>query len=256
MKIKYNSIFVSDLHLGAGESQADIFVEFLKQHDCVNLYMVGDIIDGWKLRRRWHWPQSHNNALRQVLTKAKRGTNVVYITGNHDEFLRDWIVDHGSIGDIQIVNQVIYHDLKNRSWLVTHGDMFDQVTRHHRWISLLGDRLYTLLLLSNKWVHKFRDILGLPIWSLSQYVKSRTKQAVNFIYNFEDHLSMHAQKQGCQGVICGHIHSSTIKQIQSINYINTGDFCETCSAVAETTTGEWHLLMRDQNGKWEVINSL
>jgi len=256
MKTKYHSIFVSDLHLGAGESQADAFASFMKQFDCDNLYMVGDMIDGWKMRRRWYWPQSHSNALRRVLTKAKRGCRIVYVTGNHDEFLRDLFVEHGRFGDIEIVNEIIYTDVKNRRWLVTHGDMFDQVTRHYRWISLLGDRLYTMLLWSNRLLHVVRNRLGLSHWSLSQYIKSNTKQALNFIYKFEEHLVAHAEKQSAQGVICGHIHTPAMKMIGNLHYINTGDFCETCSAVAETPDGQWHLLMLDADGNWFVQDML
>ena len=256
MTTKYHSIFVSDLHLGAGESQADTFASFMKQFECDNLYMVGDMIDGWKMRRRWYWPQSHSNALRRVLTKAKRGTNIVYITGNHDEFLRDLFVEHGRFGDIDIVNELIYTDVKHRRWLVTHGDMFDQVTRHHRWISLMGDRLYTMLLWSNRLLHVVRSRMGMSHWSLSQYIKSNTKHALNFIYKFEEHLAAHAEKQSAHGVICGHIHTPAMKMIGNLHYINTGDFCETCSAVAETTDGQWHLLMLDADGNWFVQDTL
>lgn len=256
MKPSYRSIFVSDLHLGAGESQAEVFADFLKTHDCDNLYMVGDMIDGWKLNRRWFWPQAHSNALRKVLTKANRGCQVVYITGNHDEFLRSFLPDFSYFGAVQIVNQTIYKDLHGRTWFVTHGDMFDAVTRHWKWISKLGDRLYSVLLAANTALAYMRRLFGLGYWSLSQYAKQNTKQAVSFIAKFEEHLARHAHSQGCHGVICGHIHTPAIKTIQDVFYLNTGDFCETCSAIVETHNGSWQLLKLQTNNTWKVIQEL
>ena len=256
MKHSYRTIFVSDLHLGAGESQAQVFADFLKNHDCDNLYMVGDMIDGWKLQKRWYWPQAHSNALRKVLTKANRGCRVVYIIGNHDEFIRSFLPDFDSFGAIEIVNHTRYQDLQGRQWFVTHGDMFDAVTRHWKWISKVGDRLYSVLLELNRMLDGARRLFGLGYWSLSQYAKQNTKQAVSFIAKFEEHLARHAHSQGCQGIICGHIHTPAIKKISDVMYMNTGDFCETCSALVETHEGVWQLLQLQSDNQWKVIQQL
>lgn len=252
---KYKSIWISDLHLGTKGCKAELLCKFLKENQCENLFLVGDIIDGWKLSRSWYWPQEHSNVIRKILTKAKRGTKVTYIIGNHDEFFRTWLDHDLTIGNITIKNSENYIDGNGRLWLITHGDMFDQVTRHWRWVSVLGDRAYNFLIASNYFVHKFRSFFGLGYWSLSKYIKTRTKQAVNFIYKFEEHLAKHAKDSNAYGVICGHIHSPTIKTINDVVYINTGDWVETCSAVVETIDGEFKLLVLSQLDKLEETDS-
>jgi UDP-2,3-diacylglucosamine pyrophosphatase LpxH len=248
----YRTIFISDIHLGTTGCKADNLCKFLKENQCDNLFLVGDIIDGWKLSRGWAWPQSHSNVIRAILTKSKRGSNITYIVGNHDEFLRSWISMGINLGNIEIQNEVIYDDLKGRKWLITHGDLFDQVTRHWKFVSVLGDHAYTFLLMCNGWLHIVRERLGLGYWSLSQYMKSKTKQALNFIYKFEECLANHAKKLNMHGVICGHIHTPTIKMVNDIIYANDGDWVETCSALVETDTGEFHLLILSSDGTMEV----
>lgn len=251
--IKYKSIFISDIHLGAVGCKAEQLSKFLKDNQCENLFLVGDIIDGWKLSRGWNWPQEHSDVVRRILTKAKRGTHITYIIGNHDEFLRSWLSLNLNLGNITITNEIVYNDVKDRDWLITHGDLFDQVTRHWRFVSVLGDRAYNMLLSLNGWLHFIRGKLGLGYWSLSKYIKHRTKEALNFIYKFEEHLSNHAKKHNMHGVICGHIHTPTIKIINDIVYINDGDWVETCSAVVETIDGEFQLLLLSSSGQMEII---
>jgi UDP-2,3-diacylglucosamine pyrophosphatase LpxH len=249
----YKTIWISDIHLGSKGCKADQLCEFLKKNNCETLYLVGDIVDGWRLTRNWYWPQSHSNVLRRILTKAKRGTKVIYITGNHDEFFRPWLKHNLMFGNIQIQNQTTHVDAQGREWIVTHGDMFDKVTRNWRWLSMWGDSAYHALLMSNGMVNKVRSWFGYGYWSLSKWLKSHTKQAVGFIYKFEEHLAQHAQRLGAHGVICGHIHTPALKEIDGIMYINDGDWVETCSALVETHEGEFQLLLLDTSGNMTVI---
>ena len=252
----YKSIWISDIHLGTKGCKADQLCSFLKETQCEHLFLVGDIIDGWRLSKKWYWPQEHSNVVRKILTKAKRGTKVIYITGNHDEFLRPWVKHILNTGNIQIVNNYKYIDLKNRQWLIVHGDMFDQVTRHWRWVSILGDNAYIFLLSLNGILTKIRSKLGLGYWSLSKFIKSKTKQALNFIYKFEESIVSHAKTQNVFGVICGHIHTPTIKTINNIIYINDGDWVESCSALVETLDGEFKLLLLDSSGIMKEVATL
>lgn len=252
----YRSVWISDIHLGTRGCKADHLCNFLKSTRCDNLFLIGDIVDGWRLSKQWYWPQEHSNVVRRILTKAKRGTKVIYITGNHDEFLRSWFNSSIDVGNIHIANEYSYLDVKGRNWLIVHGDLFDQVTRHWRWLSILGDNAYNFLLYINRWTSILRARLGLGYWSLSSFLKNKTKQAVNFIYRFEEHLTIHAQQQGYQGVICGHIHTPTIKTIQSTIYINDGDWVESCSALVEDFNGDFILLSLDINGEMSEIARL
>lgn len=249
----YRTIWISDIHLGSKGCKADQLCEFLKNNNCETLYLVGDIVDGWRLTRNWYWPQSHSNVLRRILTKAKRGTQIVYVVGNHDEFLRPWLKHGLQMGNMKVTNQATYTDVHGRTWLITHGDLFDQVTRHWRWVSVLGDQAYNLLLMSNGVIHRIRSSLGLGYWSLSKFIKAHTKQAVNFIYKFEEHLTRYARDSGAHGIICGHIHTPCIKQMNHIYYMNDGDWVESCSALVETHEGEFQLLQLDTSGNMIVI---
>lgn len=249
----YRSIWISDIHLGTRGCKAKLLCDFLKSSHCENLFLVGDIIDGWRLRKNWYWTQEHSNVIRRILTKAKRGTQIIYITGNHDEFLRTWIKQIVYIGNLQIVNNYSYTDLKGRKWLVTHGDLFDQITRHHKWLSIIGDNAYNFLLICNSLLAKIRNKFGLGYWSFSSFIKSQTKQAIDFIYRFEIHLANYAKTKNFIGVICGHIHTPVIKIINDVFYINDGDWVESCSAVVETYDGEFKLLQIDTNGNMKEI---
>lgn len=239
---KYRSVFISDVHLGSRACQADPLCEFLKYHTCDTLYLVGDILDLWKLKRNVYWPQSHSNVIRRILTAAKRNTQVKYVLGNHDEDLRDWFGDlHQVMGNMEIANQFDHTCVHGQTLLVTHGDLFDGVIRHHKWLSLFGDRLYTGALWLNAKINKVRAWRGKDYWSFSNFAKTHTKQAVAFITKFEECLISHAQSQDYQGVICGHIHTPCVKSDKNFVYMNTGDWCETMSAILETHDGEFQL---------------
>jgi len=255
MTTKYKSVFISDIHLGSNGCRANDLCNFLKSIECENLYLVGDIIDGWKLKRNWYWPQEHSNIIRKLLTKAKRGTKITYITGNHDEFLREWIGNELNIGDITIVNQCTYTSISGEKYLIIHGDIFDAVTTNYKWVSLLGDIAYESLLRANIYLNAIRQKCGFGFWSLSKYIKNQAKQAVNFIFSFENHLSHHAKINGYDGAIVGHIHHSEIKIIDGIKYMNCGDWVESCTALVETYDGEFQILELGMNGEMHVAKT-
>jgi len=235
----YKSIFISDLHLGTHGCQADALCAFLKTHTCDNLFLVGDILDGWRLQKRWYFPQSHANVLRRILTAAKRGTNVVYITGNHDEFLRPLIPYDISFGDIEITNRYDYHAVNGKKYLVVHGDMFDKIMLDKKWLMHIGDTLYDLMIKMNIMFNRIRAWFGMDYWSLSKWLKHNTKQALNFIYKFEEFVADYCKRKGYDGVICGHIHTATIKNINGIEYMNDGDWVESATALLEDEEGNF-----------------
>lgn len=238
----YRSIFISDLHLGSTGAQADRVNAFLKAHSCDQLYLVGDIIDGWKLRKKIYWPASHNAVIRQIINKQKHGATVKYIIGNHDEFLRDWLDVKVEVEAIGITNECVHTGINGKKYLVTHGDLFDGVHRMAKWISYLGDNAYSVLLFINKYYNVVRTLFGYHYWSLSAYLKSNVKGAVNFIFDFEKTLALYCHAQGYDGVICGHIHTPAIKTINDIEYLNSGDWVESCTALVENTDGTWEII--------------
>jgi len=249
---KYRSIWISDLHLGTNGCKADDLCKFLKQHECEHLYLVGDIVDGWKLNRGWYWPQSHSNVVRRLLTKAKRSTNITYITGNHDEFLRDWTRFGLYLGNVKIVNEAEHIGVDGKRYLVTHGDMFDAVTRNYKWVSLLGDLAYELLIKANSVLNKTCKWFGYGYWSFSRYIKVNVKQATSFIFKFEKHLAEYAAKGQYHGVFCGHIHMPEIRKIDNIVYLNDGCWVENCSAIVENFDGTFELLIQGTDGEMYV----
>lgn len=238
----FKSIFISDIHLGTRGCKAELLCDFLKNNTCDNLFLVGDIIDGWRLRKRWLFPQSHANVLRRILTAAKRDTNVFYILGNHDEALRRYLQYDISIGRIQISNTHEYTAIDGRTFIVLHGDQFDGMMLGNKWIMHLGDTLYQLLISFNTSFNKVRGWMGMDYWSLSKYLKHKTKRALNFIHSFEERVADYCKKRGFDGAICGHIHTAEIKEIDGITYMNDGDWVESCSALVETVDGEWKLI--------------
>lgn len=242
-KNKYKSIFISDLHLGTRGCQAEAVNKFLKDNSCDRLYLVGDIVDGWRLQRKLYWPQTHSDVIRRILTVARKGTKVYYIVGNHDEALRKWLSWDLRFGRIKVCNTQDHVALNGKKYLVVHGDMFDALMhKKWKWLMHLGDVAYNLLIWLNLRFNHVRKLMGMQYWSLSKYLKSRTKEAVNFIHGFEDNLSEYAQNQGYDGVICGHIHSAAIKQINGVEYLNSGDWVESCTAIVETWDGEFKLI--------------
>ena len=243
---KYRSIFISDVHLGSRACQADQLAIFLKNNTSETLYLVGDILDLWKLKSSRYWPQSHSNVIRRILTAAKRGTQIKYVLGNHDEYLRSWIGDINIFGNVELSNSFDHWTQDGQRILVTHGDLFDGVIRYHKWLSILGDKAHSVLLYANTLLNHVRNWLGKDYWSFSSYLKIHTKQAVAFITKYEHHLISYAKSQGYHGVICGHIHSAAIQpDPDDFVYFNCGDWCETLSAIVENFDGSWELLVWD-----------
>ena len=257
MQKTYRSIFVSDVHLGTRDCKADELNNFLKHHSCDTLYLVGDIIDAWKIQQnRWRWKQSHTNVVRRVLGHAKRGTRVVYISGNHDEFLRPIIPYGFSFGLIEIVNQTEHIGADGRHYLVVHGDMFDGITRLAPWLNFLGDKAYDFILALNSKFNWIRHRMGFGYWSLSLYLKHRVKKAVDFIFHFERNLAAYCKKRGFDGVVCGHIHHAEIKEIDGVVYMNDGDWVESCTALVEHHDGAWEIVTWTQkNDKEDTDNN-
>ncbi len=238
--IHYRTLFVSDLHLGKRGCQADLFLDFLRYHDADTIYLVGDIIDGWALKGGWYWPQSHNDVIQKLLRKVRKGTRMILVPGNHDEFARDYL--GMNFGGVEVMDSAVHEMATGQRFLVIHGDQFDIVVTHSRWLALLGDWAYEVALYSNRWFNKARRALGFPYWSFSAWAKLKVKDAVNFIGSFEKTLTEEARKRECQGVVCGHIHHAVIRDLDGITYVNTGDFVESCTAVAEHADGRLEII--------------
>ena len=240
------SIFVSDVHLGCRYTHADALLQFLRGHEPEHLYLVGDIIDGWRLRRGWYWTDTYTYLLRHIVGLMKRGTRVYYTPGNHDEFLRCYLHD---LGSIQIADELVHHTADGRRLLVMHGDQFDTAVRHAPWLAHLGDTGYNLLLGMNIVFNGVRRRLGMEYWSLSAAIKRRVKQATSFVSNFETLITQHAADRGCAGVVCGHIHTPRISRREGVDYYNTGDWVESCTALVEHGDGTLELLHRPWHGR-------
>lgn len=240
--MNYRSIFISDIHLGTKFAQADKLLDFLRENESENLYFIGDIIDGWMLKRKFRWKQKHSDVIQKTLRKARKGTKVTYITGNHDEFLRPFLPI--SLGDNLIIkNETSYISLNGKKYYITHGDFFDSVTMTKKWVALLGDIGYDMLLHLNPVLNYIRQKMGInKYWSLSKYVKDNVKSSVSFITDFEDILSSYAKQHNYDGIICGHIHKAEIREINGVEYFNCGDWVESCTAIVETYEGEWKII--------------
>jgi UDP-2,3-diacylglucosamine pyrophosphatase LpxH len=234
------TVFISDTHLGTPGCNAEMLLDFLKSVDCETLYLVGDIVDGWQLRKGWYWPSRHNDVVRCVLKKAKHGTRVIYLPGNHDEALRQFV--GLNIGGIELAQQAIHVSADGRKLLVLHGDEFDGVVLYARWLAFLGDSAYTLLLKANRLLNWIRRKCGLPYWSLSSHLKMKVKNAVQFISSFEDAVAHAALERGADGVVCGHIHSAEIRQVGNVTYYNDGDWVESCTALVEHSEGRMEII--------------
>jgi UDP-2,3-diacylglucosamine pyrophosphatase LpxH len=239
----YRAIFISDLHLGTPGCQAEALLSFLKHNSSEYLYLVGDIVDGWQLKRRWHWPQAHNDVIQKLLRRARKGTRVVYIPGNHDEFARQF-VNH-QFGGVELLEEAEHTLADGRRLWLTHGDYFDAVVQYAKWLAHVGDNLYELTLRLNRYVAKLRAHLGLPYWSLSAYLKHKVKSALNYVTAFEDALAQEAKRRGFHGVVCGHIHRAQIREIDGVLYCNDGDWVESRSAMIENFDGSLELLFWD-----------
>ncbi len=232
---RYRTVFISDTHLGTAGCQAEPLIDFLKHHPSDYLYLVGDIVDGWQLRRRWFWPQAHNDVVQKLLRRARKGCQVIFIPGNHDEFARGF-VGH-QFGGIEVREDTVHVTADGRRLWITHGDYFDGVIQYAKWLAYLGDRAYEITLRLNRHLNHLRAKFGLPYWSLSQYLKHRVKSAVNFVTDFEVAVAHEARKRGHDGVVCGHIHRAEMREIQGTLYCNDGDWVESRSALVEHMDG-------------------
>ena len=237
---KYRSIFISDVHLGSYGCQAEKLLQFLQNTSCDQLFLVGDIIDGWRRRGRVYWPESHEQVMKQLLAMAKAGTKVRYITGNHDEFLRNY----GALqfDTIEIVDEYRLRNKDGSEFLVIHGDQYDVITKYARWISTLGDVGYNLLLRMNVVVNKVRSMLGYDYWSLSKWVKDSVKQAVSYVGDFESTVASVCNQRGYAGIICGHIHKAANRKVGGVRYLNCGDWVESCTAILHTHDGQFQVI--------------
>jgi len=255
-RLGFRTIWVSDTHLGTAGCQAELLLDFLKSTDCETLYLVGDIIDGWHLRKGWYWPPRHNDVVRCVLKKAKHGTRVVYVPGNHDEAFRPYT--GLNFGGIELAHEAIHETADGRKLLILHGDEFDGVVLYAKWLAFLGDTAYTIMLKANGVLNRIRRRMGLPYWSLSSELKKRVKNAVQFISSFEHAVAHAAAERGASGVVCGHIHTAEIRTIGDVTYYNDGDWVESCTALVEHADGrmeivDWALQKRLQTQGTEVL---
>ena len=237
---RYRTIWISDVHLGTRGCNAEMLIDFLDHTDSETMYLVGDIIDGWRLRKKLFWPVSHNDIVWRILKRARRGTRVVYIPGNHDEVVRQFA--GMNFGGVEIARAAVHETADGRRLLVLHGDEFDAVMLAHRWLAFLGDALYTVTMRLNGWVNRVRRALGLPYWSLSKAAKHKVKNAVEFISKYEELVARAAGERGVDGVVCGHIHTAEIRSFDGIDYYNDGDWVEGCNALVEHFDGRMELL--------------
>jgi len=236
---KHRTLFISDTHLGTRGCKAELLADFLAHNECEELYLVGDIVDGWQFKR-WYWSEAQDRVVREVLRKVDDGTRVIYVPGNHDEFLRDYI--GRSVAGIEVVREAIHETASGLRLLVLHGDQFDGVIGCAKWLAHVGDRAYTLALRLNDGLHAVRRGLGLPYWSLSAYLKRAVKNAVEYVSRYEEIVARAAATRGVDGVICGHIHHAEMRHIGNILYLNDGDWVESCSALAEDGFGNLEIL--------------
>lgn len=237
---RYRAIWVSDFHIGTRRAQTGMLLDFLKYTESDTLYLVGDIVDNWSLQKTWYWDQGHNDVIQKLLRKARKGTRVVYIPGNHDERFRDFI--GARFGRIAVMQNAMHVTADKKRYLVLHGDEFDGVVKYARWLAVLGDKAYELALWLNRHLNRLRRRLGMPYWSLSAYLKRRVKQAVQFVSDFEQAVVREAKKRNADGVICGHIHTPEMSMIDGVHYCNDGDWVESCSALVEHHDGRFELI--------------
>jgi UDP-2,3-diacylglucosamine pyrophosphatase LpxH len=237
---RHRAIFISDLHLGTPGCQAGALLDFIKANPSDYLYLVGDIVDGWQLRRRWYWPELHNDVVQKLLRRARKGCRIIYIPGNHDEFARRYF--GLQFGDIEVRDDAVHMTADGRSLWVTHGDRFDGVIQCAKWLAYLGDNLYELTLRLNRHLNHWRSKFGLSYWSLSAYLKQKVKKAVMYVTDFEEAVANEAHRRGHDGVVCGHIHRAEMRTINGVLYCNDGDWVESCTALVESANGQLELL--------------
>tara|TARA_B100000678_G_scaffold153095_1_gene127795 strand:- start:735 stop:1607 length:873 start_codon:yes stop_codon:yes gene_type:complete len=236
----YRTVWISDIHLGTRGCNAGMLIDFLDHVDSDTMYLVGDIIDGWRLKKKFYWPDAHNDIIWRIMKRAKRGTRIVYIPGNHDEMFRQFT--GMNFGGVEIRRQAVHETADGRRLLVLHGDEFDAITLSHRWLAHLGDAAYTMMMTLNRWVNAYRRVMKMPYWSLSKHAKKKVKNAVEFISNFEEIVAREAGSRGVDGVVAGHIHTADARKIENIEYYNDGDWVEGCTALVEHFDGRMEIL--------------
>ncbi|MFN3726663.1 MAG: UDP-2,3-diacylglucosamine diphosphatase [Allosphingosinicella sp.] len=237
---RYRTIWISDVHLGTRGCNDRMLIDFLDHVDSETLYLVGDIIDGWRMKKRFYWPERHSAIVRRVMKRAIRGTRVIYIPGNHDEMFRQFT--GMNFGGVEIRSKAIHTTADGRKLLVVHGDEFDAIVLAHRWLAFLGDWAYRTLMQLNVAVNMFRRFFGMEYWSLSKHAKHRVKSAVSVISRFEEALAHEAKVKGVDGVVCGHIHTAEIRDFGGTVYYNDGDWVEGCTALVEHDDGTMEIL--------------
>ena len=252
--LRVRTVWISDLHLGTPGCQAGALLAFLKHVECETLYLVGDIIDGWQLRRAWYWPQAHNDVVQKLLRKARKGTRVIFVPGNHDEFARKY-VQH-NFGGIEVVDEWIHETADGRKLWVIHGDLFDGVIQCAKWLAHVGDTMYEFTLKLNRHLNSLRARLGLPYWSLSKYLKLKVKRAVSYVSDFEVAVAREARKRGLQGVVCGHIHHAELREIDGVLYANDGDWVESLTALIEHADGRLEIFDWSQHAAQRSVDTL
>jgi UDP-2,3-diacylglucosamine pyrophosphatase LpxH len=243
---KHRTLWISDVHLGSPGSRARELTEFLRQNDCETLYLVGDIFDGWKMKQNFYWTADHSRVIKAVIAKARKGTKVHYLAGNHDSFMRQFVRRQLRLGHIRIGNEAVHTTADGRRLLVMHGDAFDLVMTDYPALAMVGDVGYELLMRSNKVVNRVRGYFGLPFWSLSAFTKDRVKSAVQYLSGFDEKVLHRCRIDGYQGVICGHTHHAEARYLrEGVTSYNCGDWVESCTALAE-----------DQEGYIEILDGL
>ncbi|HWB60360.1 MAG TPA: UDP-2,3-diacylglucosamine diphosphatase [Chthoniobacteraceae bacterium] len=240
---RYRTAWISDLHLGTRGCNAEALLYFLRDYEFETLYLVGDLIDIWQLRRGIYWPQSHSDVIQKILRKGRKGTHIIYIPGNHDEFVSGFF---GAYGNIMVEKQAIHETADKRRLLIMHGHELDTVVQNIKWLAYVGDFGYQLLLKLNRPVNFVRKLFGREYWSLSAYVKKSVKNAVSFIGQFEEAIVRYSKEYKVDGVVCGHIHSPVIRKIENVDYYNSGDWVESCSVLLEDYEGKISLLTNVQ----------
>ncbi len=238
--LRARTVWISDIHLGTPGCQAAHLLDFLRRVECDTLYLVGDIIDGWQLRRQWYWPQAHNDVVQKLLRKARKGTRVVFVPGNHDEFARKYLGHN--FGGVDVVEEAVHRTADGRQLWVTHGDLYDGVIQCAKWLAYVGDWAYEFTLKANRHLNSLRARLGLPYWSLSRYLKFKVKRAVSYVSDFEAAVAREARQRGMDGVVCGHIHHAEMRDIDGILYCNDGDWVESLTALVEHADGRLEII--------------
>jgi len=236
----YRTIWLSDIHLGTRGCKAEYLIDFLRHNDAATIYLVGDIVDGWRLKKSWYWPQTHNDVVQKMLRLVRKGARVIYVPGNHDEWLRPYAMLH--FGGVEVLDEAIHVTADGRRLLIIHGDAFDTVVKHAKWLAALGDNAYTAALYVNRYFNHLRRLFGYDYWSLSAYLKLRVKNAVQYIGSFAEALCEEARRRGLDGVVCGHIHHAEIRDLGGVLYCNDGDWVESCTALVEHFDGRLEIV--------------